>query len=227
MARMKVPALGAESFSCPHCGAFSAQEWFRCYAQEASFPPQPEDEQANQLAIYRMESMDDRNAAREQLSKLMAGYVWFGPQSGGSRVSVENLSLSRCCSCKEFAVWLYDKLIFPRTTLTTMPHDDMPEDVAHDFSEAAGIVSVSPRGAAALLRLAIQKLCRHLGEDSENLNKNIGNLAAKGLSPIVQKGLDIVRVIGNNAVHPGQIDLNDDRSVAYSLFEFVNLIVEN
>ena len=42
----------------------------------------------------------------------------------------------------------------------------------------------------------------------------------------VQKALDIVRVIGNNAVHPGQIDLKDDRATAEELCRLVNLIAE-
>jgi len=42
----------------------------------------------------------------------------------------------------------------------------------------------------------------------------------------VQQALDIVRVTGNNAVHPGTIDLKDDRSIAITLFELVNMIVE-
>jgi hypothetical protein len=37
---------------------------------------------------------------------------------------------------------------------------------------------------------------------------------------------DIVRVIGNDAVHPGQIDLRDDRDTATKLFGLVNLIAE-
>jgi hypothetical protein len=36
----------------------------------------------------------------------------------------------------------------------------------------------------------------------------------------------VVRVIGNNAVHPGQIDLRDDRTTAETLFGLVNLICE-
>jgi len=39
--------------------------------------------------------------------------------------------------------------------------------------------------------------------------------------------MDVVRVIGNNALHPGEIDLDDDPSVVDSLFALVNLIVEN
>ena len=31
-------------------------------------------------------------------------------------------------------------------------------------------------------------------------------------------------MIGNNAVHPGQMDLRDDRPTAESLFHFLNLI---
>lgn len=42
----------------------------------------------------------------------------------------------------------------------------------------------------------------------------------------IQKALDSVRVIGNNAVHPGQIDLKDDTDTAISLFKLLNMIVE-
>jgi hypothetical protein len=82
------------------------------------------------------------------------------------------------------------------------------------------------RGAAALLRLAIQKLCKHLGEKGKNIDNDIGALVEKGLDGRIQKALDIVRVIGNNAVHPGQIDLRDDRATAEELFDLVNLIAE-
>lgn len=39
--------------------------------------------------------------------------------------------------------------------------------------------------------------------------------------------LDSVRVIGNNAVHPGQIDIKDNKELALSLLSFINLIVDN
>jgi hypothetical protein len=48
----------------------------------------------------------------------------------------------------------------------------------------------------------------------------------KGLLPSVQQALDVVRVIGNNAVHPGQIDLRDDMQTAAVLFRLVNLITD-
>ena len=47
----------------------------------------------------------------------------------------------------------------------------------------------------------------------------------KGLPATVQKSLDVVRVTGNNAVHPGQIE-TDDQEVVGALFTLVNVIVE-
>jgi hypothetical protein len=42
----------------------------------------------------------------------------------------------------------------------------------------------------------------------------------------IQQALDAERVVGNNAVHPGQIDLRDDRSTAEKLFVLVNMIAD-
>jgi hypothetical protein len=118
-------------------------------------------------------------------------------------------------------------MIYPFSGNAPLPNSDLPSEVKDDYEEAKNIVSLSPRGSVAILRLAIQKLCKHLGESGENINNDIGNLVKKGLSPKLQKALDSVRVIGNNAVHPGQIDLKDDIDTAIKLFNFVNIICDS
>ena len=117
-------------------------------------------------------------------------------------------------------------MVSPKALTSPPPNLDLPEEIKSDFEEARAILSESPRGAAALLRLSIQKLCKHLGESGKNINKDIASLVKKGLSLKIQQALDIVRVVGNNAVHPGKIDLNDDKDVANSLFGLINLIAD-
>ncbi len=58
------------------------------------------------------------------------------------------------------------------------------------------------------------------------MDDDIASLVSQGLNPLVKKSLDIVRVIGNEAVHPGKIDLKDDRDTAIKLLELVNSIAE-
>lgn len=89
------------------------------------------------------------------------------------------------------------------------------------------ILALSPRGACALLRLAVQKLCGELGESGKSIDKDIANLVDKGLDIEVQQALDSLRVIGNNAVHPGEMDLTDDTETATALFSLLNFIVED
>ncbi|HNJ61220.1 MAG TPA: DUF4145 domain-containing protein, partial [Chitinophagales bacterium] len=50
------------------------------------------------------------------------------------------------------------------------------------------------------------------------------NLVKKGLPPKVQEALDSVRVIGNESVHPGELNINDNREIAAQLFKLVNFI---
>jgi hypothetical protein len=117
-------------------------------------------------------------------------------------------------------------MIYPVVGAAPIPNPDLSEDVKRDYEEARSIASLSPRGAAALLRLAIQKVCMELGEKGEDLNNDIAGLVKKGLNPKIQKALDSVRVIGNEAVHPGQMDLRDDADAASKLFGLVNLIAD-
>ncbi|WP_183265304.1 DUF4145 domain-containing protein [Acidocella aromatica] len=115
---------------------------------------------------------------------------------------------------------------YPSSGSAPPPNSDIPDGIRADYQEAAAILSRSPRGAAALLRLAIQKICQHLGLPGRHLDTDIGALVQRGLLPAVQQALDAVRVIGNNAVHPGQLDLTDDPQSAATLFLLINLIAE-
>lgn len=139
---------------------------------------------------------------------------------------VEELYYCKCAHCYKYTLWFKQKMILPPVGQVAMANPDLPADVKNDYEEARTILNQSPRGATALLRLAIQKLCIYLGEKGKNVNEDIGNLVKKGLPIKVQQSLDIVRVIGNNAVHPGQIDLTDDIDTASKLFILINIICE-
>lgn len=118
-------------------------------------------------------------------------------------------------------------MIYPGSLLSPPPHAAMPPEIRQDYEEARNIVQQSPRAGAALLRLCVQKLCKHLGEPGKNINEDIGALVQKGLPVEIQQALDIVRVIGNNAVHPGAISNEDVAGVSTALFELINHIVED
>jgi len=115
-------------------------------------------------------------------------------------------------------------LIFPEECTAPFPPEDMPEKVKEIYIEAREIQNKSPRATAALLRVAIEELVKLSGVKG-NLNKAIGKLVKRGMPPDIQKALDVVRVIGNDAVHPAnRMDLKDDKETVTLLFNLVNLI---
>lgn len=135
------------------------------------------------------------------------------------------LRTARCTHCDKFSIWLMEAMLYPDRGSAPPPNPEMPDNVLELYEEAAKISPKSPRGAAALLRLAIQVLCKELGEPGHNINEDIKSLVRKGLPEKIQKALDVVRVIGNNAVHPGQIDVDNEETVGH-LFTLINVIVE-
>ena len=147
-------------------------------------------------------------------------------QSFRSKWHYSELDGATCEKCGKSSIWFDKLMIYPDFQGVQPPNQDLSESIKTDYQEAASILQKSPRGAAALLRLAIEKLCKDLGENSDDLNTDIKNLVLRGLPSGVQKSLDVVRVIGNEAVHPGQIDLNDDIEIAKSLFKLINIVAE-
>ena len=132
--------------------------------------------------------------------------------------------VTKCQRCANIVFWHGGNMIYPRKMIAPLPNSDMNDQIKADYIEASTVLSDSPRAAAALLRLALQKLCRQLGEKGENINEDIKKLVAKGLNPLVQKSLDALRITGNNAVHPGEINLEEEPEKVLKLFELLNFI---
>ena len=136
------------------------------------------------------------------------------------------LNIASCQNCKKKTIWINNIYAYP-DVVAEEAHPDMPEPVKQLFNEAGLIYNKSPRAACALLRLAIDRLCNELGETDRDISKNIGALVKKGLPQSVQQALDVVRVVGNKAVHPGQISFDvDDKATAIMLMRLLNIIVE-
>lgn len=212
------PQFRLNVFTCPHCGAITEQQWNECL-----------------ISFY--------NAALNRCEYYATG-----------------VSQTRCVACNNLTLWITNKasknseeckgelgalgdtpktdsqayqMIYPQALTICPPVDNMPECIKELYEEARSIAHLSPRGAAALLRLALDKLCDEVCEDCKQakfngkIDQKIGVLVANGLSSKLQKAFDFVRVTGNDAVHElGLIDIQDNPEIVNALFALLNLITE-
>ena len=227
------PSVQETAFNCPYCGAFAQQSWFSLHADWLSgkklLPDIVSPECRAEINFEHIEDVKERKKFT-QLVSIMAEGLPFLAKSWNTKymyLDLYNTFVSKCFNCQAISIWIRDKLVYPRRGEVPPANPDLSKDIRQDYDEASRILDLSPRGAAALLRLAIQKLCIELKQPGKNLNDDIGALVATGrLDSCAREAIDAVRVIGNNAVHPGQMDLRDNRPIAESLFRLLNLIAE-
>jgi hypothetical protein len=144
---------------------------------------------------------------------------------------VPNSYFIYCESCNGYQIWMHmidhtKQMIYPAVITVPLPSQDMPDAAKIIYGEAREICRNSPRAATALLRMCVEVICKGLGDEKKSLNDNIGILVKKGLLLHTQQALDGLRVMGNEAVHPGLIDNEDTLGTAQSLFPLVNIIVD-
>jgi hypothetical protein len=141
-------------------------------------------------------------------------------------------ALCTCLHCKLESIWRTSVngrvpgLVYPIAVHAPSIHEDLPQACRDDFEEARQICGVSHRGAAALLRLCLQKLLGEIGGTGKHIDNDIKALVKNGLDPHVQQALDVIRVTGNNAVHPLDMSPEDLESYVPVMFEMINMIVE-
>jgi len=133
---------------------------------------------------------------------------------------------SWCLCCQKYCFWENGSLVWPLKSGVPDPTDGCPKLIQSVYNEARQVFPYSPRSSAALLRLAIQMICMEKGLPGENLNQDIKALVGQNLPVQIQQSLDLLRVVGNNAVHPGQIDIEENKDNIEKFFGLVNLVVD-
>ena len=197
------PSVELTRFDCSVCGIRAQQKWYTIHLFGLAKSPyrdgKPRDKRSQQSL----------GATPERMFSL-ANRVW----------------ISSCTECNWYCLWVDDRLVWPSGTSGPAPHADMPEDIRHDYHEARAVMDQSPRASAALLRVVVERLCKHLDAKGATLAEKIEHLVEQGLPAELQKLFDATRLIGNDAVHPGKLDLADNRDTVAKLFESVDFIVE-
>ena len=173
--------------------------------------------------------------------KVLAHQIWvsnlYGERVetmviGPSNYLRENLSpsdlfaASRCERCNKWSIWIEESLVYPAQITVEDPNDDMPDEVRKLYRESAQVLSISPRAAAALLRLGLQILLGAVGGDGKNINDDIKKIVALGVESEIQRALDILRVFGNSGAHPGEIKLDEDPGLVHQMYGLMNYVTD-
>lgn len=214
------PAVRKRVFTCPHCSAIGAQVW----TENVSF-----------VETYdgdgQPESIDWNDLMRATCGACENYSIWIRNRRAElARVKLSDISRPRgaapAVSPTISPMWA---MIWPKRSDAPLPHEVMPEGLKELHSEARAVLADSPRAAAALLRLLMEKLLQDTTGKAGNLNAQIGLLVKQGtFNQRLQETADTIRVSGNNAVHPAQIQSQGDtKDVALAMFELVNFLVDD
>lgn len=195
------PEHAKGQFHCPYCGVYAKQRW------------------------SHLRAMGDIYTQKGQYGVIIKRSNIIGLTEISGNIP-EDWTVSICEHCNAMAVWDDAVMIYPKKIQVRLPNTDLDAGIKEDYLEAAKVLTDSPRSAAAILRLALQKLCIQLGEEGGNINDDIAALVKKGLNPAIQKSLDALRITGNNAVHPGELDLTENTERVIKLFDLINFIAE-
>ena len=112
----QAPSITATAFDCPNCGNYSAQQWYACDAHELEFPPLTgTGEQLEAVQSDEEIDEDSRKLALDRLKKLATKRAFLKTKAVELSVAHEvgNLSVSKCSSCGELAVWVNDRIVWP------------------------------------------------------------------------------------------------------------------
>lgn len=191
------PEYESDKFHCMHCKIYAHQRWSTMYI---------EGNYGHEVYISMTDNIEFVNASEEV------------------NIDGEPVKVSLCAKCERPTLWLAGEIIYPFSGAFPPVNEDLPNNVKEIYNEASAIAMQSPRAACALLRLVIEMILKHLGETG-SINDGIKNLVKKGIDLGSQEALDIVRVTGNSAVHPGKI-VFDDTTDVQTLFQLINIIAD-
>jgi hypothetical protein len=239
------PKFGIGAFCCPYCSTHSAMTWYRLavnsYFDNTDTAP---------VRISKNISKFDRAVAQGGLDPLGRDFEMLegalakvdvkeydNRQMPLNTSDVESVkcvtfdvqygSASRCANCQEIMIWAGGKMIFPRGSGAITPSENLSDQCSAIFSEAASVLDGSPRAACALLRLCLENFCEEEGYTKGRLVDKLDKMRESGLLEGVWEALEAVRVVGNDAVHPGSIRLGDKREFADILFELMNFVADS
>jgi Domain of unknown function (DUF4145) len=222
------PAIDQLSFNCPHCHALARQFWFSVHADPLKADEKPLVAPAETLKALTLGDVeeDERDRKMKWAERMVSGRPFLEVHRQFRNRDVQNVSISYCFNCNEMCLWVCDQLVWPKRVESPEPKLQALPDVRRDDDEASQTLDASPRGAAALLRLALDKVCKELGESRESPKDDMASFVQEDVDARAQKVLEAMCIIESNATPPGQIGVGDNRAAAETLSGLVNLICE-
>lgn len=150
------PKFGAESFQCPHYKAVAQQRWFSNSSAGDVIS-----------TIILQHFMDYRTQIDDYSQKVVQQFIHELKNemfNSMCRYVPSEFSISTCGLCHKVSLWMNNKMVYPMPIIAPSPNIDLSDEIKRIYLEAASIVEDSAKGAAALLRLALQKLLQQLGK---------------------------------------------------------------
>ncbi|MCU5128196.1 DUF4145 domain-containing protein [Bacillus cereus] len=200
---------------CPHCFKLSSQRW------HYKIGPYSRPGHSNQIYLEDTGEVE----------------LVVEPEKKRNPFDENNLAgiiVSTCNQCDASTHWLKsmdgDELQVHPLNFSNypQPHEDMPDHIRKTFKEAGSVMHLSLGSSAALSRLTLENLLKHLGYDKGSLNDKIGKVIAdEKVNSHVAKMLDIIRTYGNSGAHSGIINLDENPDVPKFLLDLINLVVEH